>query len=67
MLEEFNLRNKHVAGKDNDAADGLSQLEMKERPLFDIITWGKQNKPLHCENDKEIEVMCSVMMSQLGF
>ena len=67
MLEEFNPRIKHVAGKDNDAADALSQLEMKEKPLFDTITWEKQNKPLHYENDKQIKVMCNVIMSQLGF
>jgi hypothetical protein len=40
MLEEFNPTIKHVAGKDNDAADALSRLEMKEKP-YDIITWEK--------------------------
>jgi hypothetical protein len=65
MLEEFNPTIKHVAGKDNDAADALSRLEMKEKP-YDTITWKKQNKPLHYENDKQIKVMCNVM-SHLGF
>jgi hypothetical protein len=44
MLEEFKPTIKHVAGKDNDAADALSRLDMKEKP-YDTITWEKQNKP----------------------
>jgi hypothetical protein len=63
MLEEFNPTTKHVAGKDNDAADALSRLEMKEKP-YDVITWENQNKPLQYVNDKQIKVMCNVM-SQL--
>jgi hypothetical protein len=65
MLEEFNPTIKHVAGKDIDAADALSRLEMKEKP-YDTITWEEQNKPLHYVNDKQIKVMCNVML-QLGF
>ena len=60
MLEEFNPTIKHVAGKDNDAADALSRLEMKEKP-YDTITWEKQNKPLHYVNDKQMKEMCYVM------
>jgi hypothetical protein len=65
MLEEFNPTIKHVAGKDNDAADALSRLEMKEKP-YDTITWEKQNKPLHSKNDKQLKVMCNIM-SQCEF
>jgi hypothetical protein len=44
MSEEFNPTIKHVAaGKNNDAADALSRLEMKEKP-YDTIKWEKQNK-----------------------
>jgi hypothetical protein len=65
MLEEFNPTIKHVAGKDNDAADALSRLEMKEKP-YDTITWEKLNKPLCYVNDKQLKVMCNVM-SQCQF
>jgi hypothetical protein len=60
MLEEFNPTIKHVAGKDNDAADALSRLEMKEKP-YDTITWEKQNKLLQYVNDKQVKGMCNVV------
>jgi hypothetical protein len=65
MLEEFNPTIKHVAGKDNDAGDAVSRLEINEKP-YDTITWEKQNKPLHYEDDKQLKVMCNVMLL-LGF
>jgi hypothetical protein len=34
MLEEFIPTIKHIAGKDNDAADALSRLEMEEKPYM---------------------------------
>jgi hypothetical protein len=60
MLEEFNPTIKHVAGKDNDAADAMSRLDMKEKPN-DTITWEKQKKTSHYVNDKQLKVMCNVM------
>jgi ribonuclease HI len=57
MLEEFNRTIKHVACKDNDAADALSRLEMKEKP-YDTITWEEQNKPLHYVNDSRHDMRC---------
>jgi hypothetical protein len=65
MLEKFNPTIKHVAGKDNDAADALSRLDMQQKP-YDTITWEKQNKPLHYVNDKQSKVMCNAM-SQCRF
>lgn len=38
LLEEFHPKFVHVAGKDNDAADALSRLEMKHNK-FDEVSW----------------------------
>jgi hypothetical protein len=57
MLEEFDPTIKHVAGRDNDAADALSRLDMNKEKPYDTITWEKQNKPLHYKNDKHLKVM----------
>jgi hypothetical protein len=45
LLEEFHPTIKHVAGKDNDAADALSRLDITEQPS-DVIQWGTINQPL---------------------
>ena len=45
LMEEFNPTVKHVAGKDNDAADALSRLDMKDEPM-DTTEWEMSNPPL---------------------
>ena len=44
-MEEFNPTVKHVAGKDNDAADALSRLDMTDEPM-ETLQWEQTNPPL---------------------
>ena len=53
LLEEFHPIMKHVAGKDNDAADALSRLDMLDNEGYDELEWEQPNKPLKYTNDKE--------------
>ena len=44
-MEEFRLQGVHVAGKNNNAADALSQLDINENG-YDDMSWGPINRPL---------------------
>ena len=45
LLEEYNPKVLHIAGPDNEAADALSRLEMRDND-YDEIEWNKPNPPL---------------------
>ena len=45
LLEEYNLRVLHVAGKDNGAADALSRLGMTDNN-YNGLVWEQSNPPL---------------------
>ena len=51
LLEEFHPKFVHVAGKDNDAADALSRLDITPK-RFDEITWEKEKPRMRCVTDK---------------
>ena len=51
-MEEFHPIVKHVAGKENDAADALSQLDITEDPA-DTVEWLPPNKPLTYADEEE--------------
>ena len=50
LLEEFHPIVKHVAGKDNDAADALSRLDIADNNL-DERMWGEVNPPLTYQDE----------------
>lgn len=50
LMEEFHPTVKHVAGKENDAADALSRLDITGYPS-DVIQWGTPNPPLTYNNE----------------
>ena len=65
LLEEFHPIVKHVAGKDNDAADALSRLDMSDNDGFDEIEWGETTKPLtYADEVKERIQMLFPMASE---
>ena len=65
LLEEFHPIVKHVAGKDNDAADALSRLDLSDNDGFDEIEWGETTKPLtYADEVKERIQMLFPMASE---
>jgi len=50
MLEEFHPTVKHVAGKENDAADALSRLELDDS-AYDTIEWEPRLPPLTYQDE----------------
>ena len=50
MLEEFHPTIVHVAGKDNNAADALSRLDM-EGHNYDELQWEASNPPLAYQDE----------------
>ena len=52
MLEEFAPRALHVAGKENDAADALSRLEMDPK-ANDTVQWEQLPPPLTHSDEME--------------
>ena len=64
LLEEFHPMVKHVAGKENDAADALSRLDMADNG-FDEMEWGEPSKPLtYADEAKERIEMLYPMASE---
>ena len=55
MPEEFAPKVQHAAGKENDAADALSQSEMDEKAT-DTVQWEKENPPLTYSDELEHRV-----------
>ena len=54
-MEEFHPQVKHVAGKDNDAADALSRLDMIEDPR-NTLDWGPINRSLTYKEEKNEQI-----------
>ena len=50
LLEEFHPTVKHIAGKDNEAADALSRLDMDDKQ-YDTVQWEEPNPPLTYESE----------------
>ena len=67
LLEEFHPIVKHVAGKDNDAADALSRLDISDNNGFDETKWGEATKPLtYADKGKNPDVISHGLRRELA-